>query len=189
METTGRIRDISRDLNTNKFLVTLELNEAQLSELKTEQAKDQLSIVLKEFKKKRSLDANAYYWVLVEKISKLTNTSKVVIHNVMLEQYGTLDRTEDGKMMPICMRDDIDHRELTYMHLRPTSKTISKGDVLYRWYYLVKGSSEYDTAEMAVLIDGIVSECKEMEIETLPPHEIQRMKEAWRNEENKRNSH
>lgn len=34
---------------------------------------------------------------------------------------------------------------------------------------------------MAKLIDGVVSECKELEIETLPPHELERLKEEWSN--------
>jgi len=40
---------------------------------------------------------------------------------------------------------------------------------------MLKGSSAYDTQEMSVLIEGLVSECKELGIETLPPDEIKRM--------------
>lgn len=188
METTGKIRDISRDLMTNKFIVSLELDEAYLSDLKAEQEKGQRTIVLRDYKKKRSLDANAYYWVLVEKISKLSKTIKNAVHNIMLERYGTLDRMPDGNLIPICIKDEIDHRELDYMHLKPTSKTLTKGETVFRWYYLIKGSSEYDTAEMSALIDGIISECKEMEIETLSPLELQRMKEAWKGCERRKES-
>ena len=46
-------------------------------------------------------------------------------------------------------------------------------------YRIFKGSSEYDTREMAILIDGIVSEAKEMGIETLPPQELERLKQTW----------
>ena len=45
----------------------------------------------------------------------------------------------------------------------------------YRTYIMLKGSSAYDTQEMSVLIEGLVSECKELGIETLPPDEIKRM--------------
>jgi hypothetical protein len=55
-------------------------------------------------------------------------------------------------------------------------------DTLFSHYRVYKGSSEYDTREMAVLIDGIISEAKELDIETLPPAEIARMKEMWRTE-------
>ena len=46
-------------------------------------------------------------------------------------------------------------------------------------YKIFKGSSEYDTREMAILIDGIVSEAKEMGIETLPPDEVEKIKSMW----------
>ena len=41
------------------------------------------------------------------------------------------------------------------------------------------GSSCFDTKEMAVFIDGIVRECKDPNIETLPPDELERMKKGW----------
>ena len=34
---------------------------------------------------------------------------------------------------------------------------------------MMSGSSTYDTKEMSVLINGLVTECKEQGIETLPP--------------------
>lgn len=50
-------------------------------------------------------------------------------------------------------------------------------------YAKLKGTSEYDTKEMSRFIDGIVSEAKELGIETLPPDEVARMKREWKNEE------
>ena len=47
-------------------------------------------------------------------------------------------------------------------------------------YRIYKGSSEYDTKEMAILIDGIVQECQEQNIETIPPEEIEALKNAWK---------
>ncbi|WP_321024982.1 hypothetical protein [Eisenbergiella porci] len=180
MECTGKIKDISRGLDTNNFVVTIEVSDITLPELKRAEEQEKLSFIFRTWRKKRSLDANAYYWVLVEKIAKLNKSSKNVVHNIMLERYGALERMEGGQLIPICIRDDIDHREMDYMHLKPTSKTLEKGGIRYRWYYLIKGSSQYDYLEMSVLIDGIVSECKELEIETLPPDELRRMKEAWK---------
>lgn len=57
---------------------------------------------------------------------------------------------------------------------------------MYRWFYQIKGSSEYNTKEMSHLIDGIVSECKEMKIETLPPWEVERMMTAYAKKVEKR---
>ena len=140
---------------------------------------EKLDVEIKKHREKRSLDANAYYWLLVGKIRKVTGDSNNRIHNMMLDRYGELDRMPDGTLIPFCIRDDIDHLEFSYPHLKPTQKTLSKGNKLYRWYYQIKGSSEYNTAEMSHLIDGIVSECKEMDIETLPPEELERMMNAY----------
>ena len=41
------------------------------------------------------------------------------------------------------------------------------------------GSSEYNTQEMSVLIDGIVQEAKQLGIETLTPMELARLKDEW----------
>ena len=51
---------------------------------------------------------------------------------------------------------------------------------MYRTYIMLRGSSSYDTKEMARLIDGLVSECKEVGIETLPPDEVERMMAAYK---------
>ena len=40
---------------------------------------------------------------------------------------------------------------------------------------MLRGSSDYDTKEMSVLINGLVEECKEQGIETIPPDELRRI--------------
>ena len=61
-----------------------------------------------------------------------------------------------------------------------------KGGAMYRTYMMLKGSSEYNTKEMSHLIDGLVSECKEMGIETLPPEELERMMSEYEKRYKKR---
>ena len=107
MECTGKVKEISRGIDTNNFLVTLEVSDITLHELKAVSEHEKISVVLKTWRKKRSLDANAYYWVLIEKIAKLNKTSKNVVHNIMLERYGTLERMEGGQLIPVCIRDNI----------------------------------------------------------------------------------
>ena len=46
-------------------------------------------------------------------------------------------------------------------------------------YKVFKGTSEYNTAEMAVFIDGVISEADELGIDTLPPNEIEKIKSLW----------
>ena len=49
---------------------------------------------------------------------------------------------------------------------------------------MLAGSSTYDKKEMSELINGLVTECKELGIETLPPEELARMMAEY--EENHR---
>lgn len=178
MKLTAKIKDIGFTLN-GKLSITLETSGTDTNEVTELSKLEKLDVKIKKHREKRSLDANAYYWLLVGKIRKATGDSNNRIHNMMLDRYGELDRMPDGTLIPFCIRDDIDHLEFPYPHLKPTQKTLSKGGKLYRWYYQIKGSSEYNTAEMSHLIDGIVSECKEMDIETLPPEELERMMNAY----------
>lgn len=73
-------------------------------------------------------------------------------------------------------------------HIRPTSEVkVGNDGQMYRTYVMLRGSSTYNTAEMSVLIDGLVSECREQGIETLPPIELERMMELY--EKNWRKRH
>ena len=51
---------------------------------------------------------------------------------------------------------------------------------MYRTYVMYRGSHDYDTREMSELINGLVSECKEVGIETITPAELDEMMKAWK---------
>ena len=138
---------------------------------------------MKQWRDKRSLDANAYYWVLVAKLGDKLNLSKPHLHNILLRRYGQPE-VIDGKMIYLVLPDTdqgarkADEAE-TY-HIKPTSevKTGRNGE-RFRTYVMLRGSSTYNTEEMAHLIDGLVSECKEAGIETATPEELSRMLELY----------
>lgn len=185
MKFTARIKDIGRTL-AGSLTITLEsprLDTAEVMELSKISCVD---VEIRKQKRKRSLDANSYYWLLIGKVREVIGGSNNRLHNTMLDRYGELDRMEDGSLIPFCIRDDIDHLEFAYPHLKPTQKTLTKGGRVFRWYYQIKGSSEYNTAEMSHLIDGLVGECQEMGIETLPPEELERMMAAYGKRHNKK---
>ena len=121
---------------------------------------------IEEYKQKRSLTANAYFWVLVNEIANVTNQSKDEIHLQMLKEYGQNE--------VFSSRSDIDvSRYLKYY------EEIGKGKVNgkeFTHYRVFKGSSEMDSREMAILIDGVVQEAEQLGIPTLTPAEIARLK-------------
>lgn len=136
-----------------------------------------LDITLKLYKEKRSLNANAYFHVLVEKIAGVHNVTHTEIHNQLIADYGFMDE----EITNIILDDAIDWRRIETLHLKPTSATrMMDNGRLYRVYYVMRGSHTYNTAEMSRLIDGTVSEAKELGIETLTPDELERMKQAWK---------
>lgn len=125
---------------------------------------------IKEHKQKRSLTANAYAWSLIGKIADALRTSKDETYLTMLKRYG------QSEMVSVV--SDIDVKGY-FKYYEPIAETTLQGKE-FTHYKIYKGSSEYDTREMAVLIDGIVSEAKELDIETLPPDEVERLKEMWK---------
>lgn len=133
---------------------------------------------LKEFKEKRSLNANNYAWALMEKMAQVLKSSKDEIYELMLQRYGTLYRDEEGDL--IVIPTDKELKSTSKLHLKFIGQKIVNGKLL-NLYAVIKGSSEYDTKEMAVFIDGIVSECKELEIETMTPTELSLLKSRWDN--------
>ena len=136
------------------------------------------------YKPKRSKKQNAYYWTLVTKIANVMRQSKSVIHNVLLRDYGQ-PLTIDGER-PYIFLPDTEEAEAEVLraepyHLKPTGhvKEGTKG-VDYRAYIPLLGSSEYNTLQMSILLDGCVQEAKNLDIETLTPDEIARMREEDR---------
>lgn len=181
MKTVGFLRGLSLNWKTRKPEVLLEVDGTpeEIERLKEKK----LSVELKEYREKRSLDANAYHWVLVGKIAKALGQSANWVHNNMLRKYGKI-MVIDGQGVYTVLPDTDEAAKIideaqTY-HLKPTSQVKpGKGGIMYRTYMMLKGSRDYDTAEMSTLIDGVVRECKELGIETLPPKEIERMMKAY----------
>ena len=127
---------------------------------------------IKQYREKRSRNANSYAWALMGQIADALRTDKDSVYLMMLKRYGQSEM--------VSVRSDIDVRGFfKYYEFAGASRLNGKEFSHYRVY---KGSSEYDTREMAVLIDGIVSEAQEMDIETLTPKELQFLKDEWRNE-------
>lgn len=128
---------------------------------------------VKEHKQKRSLTANAYAWSLIGKISDAMRTTKEETYLTMLKRYG------QSEIVSVISSIDVSGY---FKYYEPIAKVRLQGKV-FTHYRVYKGSSEYDSKEMAVLIDGIVEDAKELEIETLPPDEIARLKAIWKQEE------
>lgn len=178
MEFTGKIQNIAKDWNTGQFHISFTVNEpSAIHEIQKIKDCEKLDIKAVKFRKKRSLDANAYLWVLCTKIAEEISTPEAVIskdevYEEMLQKYGYLYQDEEG-YIPVTVKAGVDMSKITG-HWK-----FYKSNGKFDSYLMIKGSSEYDSAEMARFIDAVVYEAKELDIETATPAELERMKATW----------
>lgn len=125
---------------------------------------------LKQHREKRSLNANAYFWVLVGKIADVLRADKDEVYLEMLKRYGQSDLVSVVADVPAA-----DY----FRYFEEAGESTLNGK-LFKHYRVYKGSSEFDTREMSILIDGAVQDAKDLGIETLTPEELERMKLEWR---------
>lgn len=130
-----------------------------------------LRVTVKEHRKKRSLNANALCWALCTEIANILRTDKDSVYLTMLKRYG--------QSAVVSVRSDIPFGGyLKYFETEGESVLNGKS---FTHYKVFKGSSEYDTREMSIFLDGIVSEAKEMGIPVLSAAELALLKDDWRN--------
>ena len=134
---------------------------------------------IKEHREKRSLDANAYFHVLCDKLRLKLGISMARCKNHLIADYGQIQYLPDGAPMIYKTNAPEDYMaELETIHTKCVKVTEENGKEVF-FYRLYRGSHEYDTKEMSQLIDGTVQECKAVGIETATPDEIARMEALW----------
>lgn len=124
---------------------------------------------IKQFRNKRSLNANAYCWKLCTEIGNLIRLSKEEVYLTMLKNYG------QSELVSVLSNVDVTGY-FKYYEVAGTSYLNGKNFIHYKVF---KGSSEYDTREMSILIDGIVQECTNLGIPTITDKELERLKGDW----------
>ena len=172
MEFIGKLESIKKDYMSGDVSLTFSTSQNLIEEeLQRLQKQKKLRVKAVQYRKKRSLDANAYFWVLIGKMAEVLRTDKWEVYKLMIKRYG----------------------QYTYLVVKPNAvdgikKQFRESEVIgdcevngqkgvqMLCYF---GSSLYSNKEMSILIDGVVSECNELRIETLPPNELERMKQEW----------
>ena len=184
MELTGTFAGLSEDFITGTAKIEFNIRERGRALDALPSIKDKkLRIKVVQFREKRSLNANSYYWQLLSQLADKLRVSKPFLHNTLLRRYGQIQLL-DGKPMYLSIKDTEAVRkaidEAEDYHLKPTAEVrVGKDGDNWRTYLMLKGSHELDTREMAILIDGIVDEAKEQGIQTLTPNELERLKATW----------
>ena len=149
--------------------------QPQLEELKATAKDKGLAVEIKPYRKQRSLDSNSYCWILCQKIAEAIRSTKELVYQKTIRDVGQFE------IVPI--KNEAVDRWIEvwkskglgwFAEVMEDSKLPGYKKVIS--YY---GSSVYDTREMAILIDEIVSQCKELGIETMTPSELALLKQEW----------
>lgn len=121
---------------------------------------------IKEKKAKRTLTQNAYYLVLLHELAKALKIDNDTAHKMMLERYGVYE--------VISVLNGIDLTGYFKYFEEIGSGTVNGKQFTH--YKIFKGSSQMDSKEFAVLLDGLISDCEELGIPTLTREEIAKLK-------------
>ena len=143
-------------------------NAIQIIQWLYNQDKDKI-FDIKEHKEKRSLNANNYAWKLITEIANVLRKSKEEVYLEMLKSYGQCE------MISVVSSIDV---KGYFKYYEEAGRSFLNGKE-FTHYKIYKGSSEFNTKEMSILIDGIVQEAKQLGIETMTPSQLAELKSLW----------
>ena len=156
---------IAKESETEAFSLPVPLAEGE-----------KLDVTIKKYRPRRSLDANAYAWVLIDKLAEKTGIEKEKVYRHLIRNIG-------GNCDIVCVTEKSAERLIETWESRGTGWVAdpmpSKLDGCIN-VTLYTGSSQYNVEQMSRLIDLLVAECKEQNIETMTPQQIEGLKENWR---------
>jgi hypothetical protein len=175
METTGRLTSVTKDIISGKLNITFQIDTAPVDDLNALAQMEIIDIKADKHRKKRSLDANAYFHVLVGKIADKMTISKAKAKNILITKYGQPELLPDGSPLIYKSNAPVEYMiELESIHSIPV-KYVEDAT----FYKIYRGSHTLDSKEMSILIEGSVADAKELGIDTMTPNQIQRMVAAW----------
>lgn len=175
----GRLNDLFPGTG-NEQTLTITV-KADFRERFDELKNTDVEVEIKRYRPKRSLDANAYCWVLCERIAERLSDERQVytkddiyreavrncgvyrdFQNLTAEEAKTLRRAW-SMLGTGWVTEQVDY-----------SQDGERATI--RCYY---GSSQYNSKQMSRLIDGLVQDCQSLGIPVETPDQIEQMKSLW----------
>lgn len=139
--------------------------------------KDKLyDLEVKEHRKKRSLDANAYCWVLINKIADALRITPVEIYRQAIQNVGG-----NFEVLPV-KEEAAEHFKQVWQAQGLGWPCVDMGKSKidgYRNLRAYYGSSTYSSTQMAQLIENLIQDCRALDIEVKSEEEIQSILGAW----------
>jgi hypothetical protein len=175
METVGILKGAARDLVSGNWIISFETQTLPiLGDLTGGNA---LDITAKRHRAKRSKNANALLWECIGRMAKALCADKWDIYLQMLKRYG----------------------EFTYVCVKPGAVEMLKkqwreceeiGPIMVNGTAAVQllcyyGSSTYNTKQFSTLLDGVISEMREMGLDVPGDEHLKAALEQWEKYETK----
>lgn len=156
-------------------LINISLTDGEEAERFTESIEaGEYKLSASKIRQKRSLNANAYMWVMCDKIAKVLRISKTEVYRHAIKEVGVFHD------MAVSDRDVDEVKRVWESNGIGwfTEEFHSRlfGCKRVRFYH---GSSLYDTAQMSRLIDYINDQALDLGIETETEENIRQMMEHW----------
>lgn len=159
-----------------EIILSTDLTKLDISKEKEIISKGKLlNVDIKQYRQKRSIEANGYCWLLCQKIAEVIKSTKELVYQQIIKDVGQFS------IVPV--RNDVVESYIRKWkaiglgwHAESLGDSKLKGYTNIISYF---GSSVYNTREMYVLLSEIISRCHELGIETLTPDEIANMNSQW----------
>lgn len=171
MEIKAKLKNVYQNIVDDCYEIVFQTTQKPATELLEQDVK----LKLTKWSEKRSLDANAYCWVLCTLLAEKLNSSKDEIYEECIQKYGYAD----DEPISITVKAEVDMRNIPghWKYIKDSA------DGKFKAYLRLRGTSEYDRREMAHFLDMVIEDCKEQDIETLPKDDLERLKSLWKNGE------
>lgn len=170
----GRLKDALRG-RSGEWVVSF-TTTTDVTELFGELEGKDVTIEIKKYSKHRSLDANSYAWVLIDKIAEKTGEKKTDVYRQAIREIG-------GVSDVVCVTDKaVDRLREGWAKngigwQTDTLKSKVPGCTNVILYY---GSSVYDSKQMAQLIDSLIQEAEGLGIPTITDKEAENLLGTWK---------
>lgn len=179
MRFTGRLKEPVADYHSGKLTILFEPIEDFRQAYDELKDYEKLTLEIKPYRAKRSLDANSYLWVLLDKLAEKLDITRWQAYLNELKSHGAFEyiplREKDIYLAQSVFRIVIVRGAQEVKDLKGRTETLHT-------LQCYKGSSKYNTKEMSRLIKGVLEDCREVGIpdaDLLTPDEKEELRQKW----------
>ena len=179
MQTTGIIEDISIDYKTRKSKISLLLDTKEIDVVEQLKNENKLNIELKKYREKRSLNANNYFWKLLQELCELAEIETIEEYKRRVKELGIFRRFRIEKENTNTFNKMWEDKGIAWFCEIADTEYI--GNTEFKIINAYYGSSSFNTKQMSRLINDLVQDCQAYGIETKTSEEIKSLLESWDN--------